>query len=297
MIGVYGAPPADLAPVPKCAVQTSPLTPGGADLRGIAEGGLDAVTILAPPGTLERQYVLAQALRAVKVGGTLTVLATKAKGGSRLGAALKAFGCDVAEMGKRHHRLCVTQRPATVTGLDQALAAGSPRQIEGLGWSQPGVFSWDRLDPGTTLLLEQLPALGGRGADFGCGVGLLARQVLSAPAVTELNLIDIDSRAIDCARRNIDDTRTRLTWGDVREAALTDLDFVVMNPPFHDGGSEDRTLGQAFIAAASQALRKGGVCWLVANRHLPYEAALAERFAHVRLRHEGRAFKVYEAVV
>ena len=46
------------------------------------------------------------------------------------------------------------------------------------------------------------------------------------------------------------------------------LDFVVMNPPFHDGGAEDKALGVAFIEAAARMLARRGACWLVANRHL-----------------------------
>ena len=56
------------------------------------------------------------------------------------------------------------------------------------------------------------------------------------------------------------------------------LDFVVMNPPFHDGGAEDRLLGQTFIRQAAIMLRRGGLLWVVANRHLPYEAVLGELF-------------------
>ena len=63
----------------------------------------------------------------------------------------------------------------------------------------------------------------------------------------------------------------------------------------HDGGGEDKTLGQAFIASAAAALRKGGLLWIVANRHLPYEAILAESFAKVRLVEEGGGYKVFEA--
>ena len=61
--------------------------------------------------------------------------------------------------------------------------------VEGLGlWSQPGVFSWNRIDPGSALLAQTLPALSGKGADFGCGVGYLAHTVLASPAVTHLTL-------------------------------------------------------------------------------------------------------------
>ena len=85
-------------------------------------------------------------------------------------------------------------------------------------------------------------------------------------------------------------------WADVRRAPeLADLDFIVMNPPFHDGGAEDKSLGQAFIGRAHAILRKGGVLWLVANRHLPYEAALNAQFARVTLKAQVSGYKVYEA--
>jgi len=68
-----------------------------------------------------------------------------------------------------------------------------------------------------------------------------------------------------------------------------------MNPPFHDHGVEDRELGEAFIRRARQILRAGGTLWIVANRHLPYEAVLNELFAEVALKGEDRSFKVCEA--
>jgi 16S rRNA (guanine1207-N2)-methyltransferase len=137
--------------------------------------------------------------------------------------------------------------------------------------------------------------MAGQGADFGCGVGYLAHGVLSAPKVTALHLIDIDRRAVECARRNAADPRVTLAWADARSARLSDLDFVVMNPPFHDAGHEDKALGQAFIQAAGAALRKGGVLWMVANRHLPYERVLAEVFRTVDLRAEIAGYKLFEA--
>ena len=82
---------------------------------------------------------------------------------------------------------------------------------------------------------------------------------------------------------------------DQASSPLTGLDFVVTNPPFHDGGTEDRELGKAFIRCAASALRKGGALWLVANRHLPYEPVLASAFARVDVRREQGGYKVFEA--
>jgi len=205
---VYGDPPVALAAPAAGAAQVSPLTPGASALEAMADASLDSVVMLAPPGTVERRYALAQALRALKPGGRLTALAPKDRGGSRLGKDLQAFGCAVGESARRHHRICVASRPEAPEGLDQAIRDGGPQQLGGL-WTQPGVFSWDRVDPGTALLLETLPPLAGAGADFGCGVGLLALKVLDEPAVRRLTLVDVDRRAVDAARRNVTDPRAR----------------------------------------------------------------------------------------
>ena len=93
------------------------------------------------------------------------------------------------------------------------------------------------------------------------------------------------------------DPRARFEWTDARTLEGTgDLDFVVTNPPFHDGGAEDQRLGQAFIQKAAAMLGKGGVLWLVANRHLPYEADLNAAFKRVTKVADAGGYKVYEAV-
>ena len=293
---LYGAPTPGLIEVPVGAAQVSPLIPGSRDLAEMAAGSADEVFVLAPGGTLERDYVLAQALRVLKPGGVLTTFAPKDKGGSRLRKVLERFGCVVAEDARRHHRFCRVLRPEAPLGLEAAIAAGAPRLVLALGaWSQPGVFSWDRIDPGSARLMDLMPPLAGEGADLGCGVGLLAARVLASPKVEALTCLDIDRRAIACAEHNLDDPRARVIWGDARQSGLADLDFVVMNPPFHDGGAEDRALGVAFVQAAAAMLRKGGTCWLVANRHLPYEAPLAAGFAHVDVRADAGGYKIIEA--
>ncbi|MDT5096183.1 MAG: rRNA (guanine1207-N2)-methyltransferase [Mycobacterium sp.] len=296
--GIYGKPPADVVETPRDAIQFSPLMPGASELVSQADGSLASMTILAPPGTLERRYTLALALRAVAPGSTVVALAPKDQGGTRLRKELQAFGCMTEETARRHHRIVTCKRPDRLTAIDEALAAGGPQLLPDFGlWSQPGVFSWDRIDPGSALLLQHLPALSGRGADFGCGVGVLARAVLASPKVAQLTLVDIDRRAVQAAQRNLDDARLSFRWIDVRDPNpdLAALDFVVMNAPFHDAGTEDRGLALNFVKRAAEALRPGGVCWLTANRHLPYEGAMKPLFKRVDLTIETGGYKIYEA--
>ncbi len=296
--GVYGHPADGLKLDVAGAVQVSPLIPGAETLEGLEEASLQDLVMVAPPGTVERRYAIARGLAALAPDAPFTILAPKDRGGSRLGEELRAFGCTFEETGKRHHRICAGRKPAAPTGVAEAVEAGRPRLVEGLGlWSQPGVFSWDRLDPGTAVLLDHLPALAGRGADFGCGIGVLAKAALASAKVKAVTLIDIDRRAVDAARRNVEDARAEIRWADLKTGmtGLANLDFVVMNPPFHLGGNEDQALGQGFVQRAATALRRGGVLWLTANRHLPYETVLKPLFARVETRAEARGFKIIEA--
>lgn len=300
LFGVYGAPPQELAETPAGALQLSPLVPGSQAIEDLPDAAMAGAVVLAPPGTLERRYVLAHAVRALAAGARLTVLAPKDKGGARIEGELEAFGCAVEVASRRHFRICTMWRPTQPVGLAAAMEDGAPRRIEGLGlWSQPGVFSWDRIDAGSAMLAAELPRFAGIGADLGCGIGTLARAVLAAsPEVARLTLVDADRRAVDCARRNVEDARARFQWADVRDLAFDagGIDFVVMNPPFHDGGAEDRALGQSFIRRAAEILKPGGRCWLVANRHLPYEAAMAPVFKTVRAVQQRDGYKICEAV-
>jgi 16S rRNA (guanine1207-N2)-methyltransferase len=296
---VYGAPPAELVAVDRSAVQLSPLVPGAAVLEDVAPATFDHFAMLAPAGRLERRYALALALRSTKPGAAFTALAAKDKGGLRLAEDLAALGCDVTETARRHHRICALFRPETINGVDAAIAEGGPRILSDVAlWSQPGLFNWDRIDPGSALLAAHLTDLKGAGADLGSGLGILAKAAFASPAVRTLTLIDIDRRAIEVSRRNVTDPRATFRWADVTKPhpSLTDLDFVIMNPPFHDGGVEDRALGLAFIRRAAEMLRTGGRCWLVANRHLPYEATIRQVFKRFDLRADAAGFKVYEAI-
>jgi 16S rRNA (guanine1207-N2)-methyltransferase len=294
---VYGAPPPSLANVASDTRQTSPLVPGAALLDEIEPGSATGMTMVVPPGTIERRYALATALQALAPGGWLIALGPKDKGGSRIHKELEAFGCAVAEESKNHWRICRTARPDKLPGVEQAIEDGTPRFDEALGlWTQPGIFSWDRIDEGSALLIEALPPLSGHGVDLGCGLGLLTRAVLENADVSAVEAVELDARALAAARRNVADPRAHFHWLDVRAGlSFSGLDFVVMNPPFHSGGADDVALGRAFVQQARKVLRPGGELWMVANRHLPYEAELALLFSKVDEMTKSARFKVVRA--
>ena len=147
----------------------------------------------------------------------------------------------------------------TVAGRGYALTAAS------------GVFSADRLDPGTTVLLRKadLPTAATTGAllDLGCGYGPIACVLASeAPAAT-VYAIDVNARArelagVNAAALGLSDRLHVLRPEDVPDGVS--FAEIWSNPPTHVGKAELHRLLQRWLPR----LAPGGVAWLVINRHL-----------------------------
>ena len=175
---------------------------------------------------------------------------------------------------------------------------GGLREISGFT-VQAGIFSSDHVDPGSQLLADQLPAhLHGNVADLGAGWGFLSDAVLKrCPKIERLDLFEADSRALDCARQNLAGHLREIAfhWHDVTTGLPGTYDAIVMNPPFHTGQATDVDLGRAFLKVAAASLRRGGKLLLVANRQLPYEAALEASGLAWRKTAEDRIYKILSA--
>jgi len=251
-----------------------------------------AAIVCLPRSREAARALIAQAAAEVAPGGVVVVDGQKTDG---IDTALKDLRArvDLSEsLAKAHGKLA-----SFAAGPDLSDWAARPRQIEGGFQTLPGVFSADGADRGSMLLASALPAkFGGRVADLGAGWGYLARAILVYPGVRRLDLVEAEADALACARVNVTDDRARFHWADAtgfRPDTL--LDVVVMNPPFHHGRDADPGLGAAFIQAARRMLAPNGALWLVANRHLPYDAALTDAFLEHREVAGDGAFRVIHA--
>lgn len=257
----------------------------------------------------ESRALLAEAVARVEgKDGVVIASVPNSEGAKAVEADLARIAGPVSTLSK--HKCRVFWARPNAGGGDAALAArwrslDAPRPIlegtalEGRFKSRPGVFAWDRVDPASVLLADQLPqGLAGRAADLGAGWGFLSDALLRrCPGITSLHLYEAEARALDLARENLAPHAGRAAlefrWHDVTAGLPDRYDVIVTNPPFHDHGRATRPdIGRAFIQAAAQALVPGGVLWLVANRHLPYEQALAEGFAEVDTVAQQAGFKV-----
>ncbi|TBR38933.1 MULTISPECIES: class I SAM-dependent methyltransferase [Dyella] len=268
-----------------------------------------SMTLVLPPRQRnEARAVLARAVEHARDAGVVLVCVPNAEGAKSAQSDLEQLAGPVASVSKHKCRI-FWARPVTERIDAAMLRAWSDddevrRNAAGY-WSRPGLFAWDRVDLASALLAGSLPGdLRGRFADIGAGYGYLSTQVLAQCAgVESIDLYEAEARAIEPARRNMADTvqamgRTvpsEVFWHDVTVGLKGRYDVIVSNPPFHQGREDLPSLGRAFIHAAAQALVPEGRFWMVANRHLPYEATLAERFNDVRTVVTQEGFKVMEA--
>ncbi|MCY7312850.1 MAG: class I SAM-dependent methyltransferase [Pseudoxanthomonas sp.] len=265
------------------------------------------VLVLPPRQREEARALFARALSLCADGGVVVASITNSEGARSGEADLKQLAGLGGSLTKYHCRVFWSQsRSATQDSplLAQWSALDAPRPILDARFrSRPGVFAWDRIDPASALLVEHLPAnLVGKGADLGAGYGYLSAEILSRCAqVTALDLYEAEARALDLARHNLVSFEAQAAlgyrWHDVTIGLPEQYDFIVSNPPFHTQSRADRPdVGRRFIAVAAESLRPGGRLYLVANRHLPYEAVLNASFGQVRVLGERDGFKVIEAI-
>ena len=266
------------------------------------------VLLLPPRQRDEARALFARALGHLMPGGTLLASMPNAEGAKSGEADLAKLAGAVQHLSK--HKCRVFWSTPAAADIDRALLAqwlalDTPREIMPGYVSRPGLFAWDRIDRASALLAAHLPTdLHRRVADLGAGYGYLASQVVArCPHVGAIDLYEAEARALEPARINLQnavracgrDVAVAVHWHDVTRGLPQRYDAIVSNPPFHQGRADLPELGRAFIASAADALLPDGRLFIVANRHLPYEAILAARFREVRPLVTQEGFKVIEA--
>jgi 16S rRNA (guanine1207-N2)-methyltransferase len=284
------------------------LARAGASFAGSADGN-GLVLLLPPRQRDEARALFAQAVRRAGNGGVVVACQPNNEGARSGEADLARLAGTVQDLSR--HKCRVYWSRIDGARIDHVLLDGwhaldAPRPIADGRWmSRPGLFAWDRVDTASALLVEHLPAgLRGRVADLGAGYGYLAGEVVRRCAgVAAIDLYEAEQRAEEPARANLAqacrdagrDVAFAFRWHDVTRGLADRYDAIVSNPPFHQGRADQPELGRAFIESAADALQPHGAFWLVANRHLAYEATLAARFETVRIVETRDGFKVIEA--
>ncbi len=267
----------------------------GVDVGPEPEGGdFDLALVLAGRHRGRNENWIAQAWNRLKANGLIVVAGARDDG---IDSLRKRVAAQVGIEGalSKYHGVAFWLRKdrsaaAPFGDLDETI-------VDGRFVTAPGMFSSGRVDPGSRLLAQNLPAeLKGDAADFCAGWGYLSVELLDrCPAISSVELYEADYASLEAAHRNLAGARapTGFNWADLAaEPVGRRFDVIVMNPPFHQSRAAEPDLGKRMIDAAARALKPGGQLFVVANRGLPYEAEIKRVLREPREIARDGSFKV-----
>lgn len=277
---------AELVPVQGFRPAFRALEQQGYRVLAHAEGeGFDAALILAGRHRGRSENLIAEAIERTRPGALIVIAGSKDDGIASLRKRVTELLSIEGSLPKHHGLVFWFLRPQDAREAAAALRANNGEHlVEGRFHTAPGMFSFDRIDPGSRLLLASLPDdISGATADFAAGWGYLAAELARRfGRITQLDLYEADIEALDMAKRNVEPQAAapRFIWHDViAEPVGQKYRTIVMNPPFHRSRAAEPEIGQEMIRAAARALQPGGRLFLVANRPLPYEGVLKVSFS------------------
>jgi 16S rRNA (guanine1207-N2)-methyltransferase len=167
--------------------------------------------------------------------------------------------------------------------------------------SYPGVFSHGELDPGTSLLLDRLPAEPvERALDWGCGSGILGAALRLLHPSARVDLVDTNALALRSARETLAANGLSADLArasDGLSEAGEGYDLIVSNPPFHSGVQTAFAVTERFIREARGHLHPSGRLLLVTNAFINYFPVLREVFPVVSVPVETSRYRIIEARV
>jgi len=133
--------------------------------------------------------------------------------------------------------------------------------------SNNGLFSCDRVDGASILLLEHIPGLlaGERLLDLGCGYGVLG-IVLARKYGVDLTFSDVNGVALAYATRNaaLNDVAAKAVHSDGFDGISDMFRYITLNPPIHAGKD---VMYRLYEGAAMHLLPEGTFYVIIQKKH------------------------------
>ncbi len=133
--------------------------------------------------------------------------------------------------------------------------------------SDNGVFSKDRVDFGTNVLLNSLEDLSNIKSvlDVGCGIGVIGISLAKKYSHLNVHMVDVNEKAVMLTNENIklnklDNAKTYISniYSEVRDA----YDLVISNPPIRAG----KDVVHGIASGAKDKLNDGGLFYAVVQK-------------------------------
>ncbi len=133
-------------------------------------------------------------------------------------------------------------------------------------YSDNGVFSKDKFDYGTRLLLDSIDIskLSGNVLDLGCGIGVVGIILGTINKCINIDMVDINERAISLVRDNLtlNKVKANAFSSDVYSNVNKKYDYIITNPPIRAG----KEVVRKFLLGGYDYLNDNGILYFVMRK-------------------------------
>ena len=133
-------------------------------------------------------------------------------------------------------------------------------------YSDNGVFSKDKFDYGTRLLLDSIDIskLSGNVLDLGCGIGVVGIILGTINKNINIDMIDINDRALSLVRDNLtlNKVKANVFSSDVYSNVNKKYDYIITNPPIR----AVQEVVRKFLLGGYDYLNDNGILYFVMRK-------------------------------
>ncbi|MGE8540210.1 MAG: methyltransferase [Acinetobacter sp.] len=268
----------------------------------VPETDFEQAVIFVPKSKELLNYVLHNVLSRLKAGSSVFLVGEKKGGVERAAKQLQPYGSAIKLDSARHCQMwqltsntSPEQRP--VSSWIQEYTVNTPNGELSI-CALPGVFSQNKLDVGTAVLLPYLSQVtSGKIADFGCGAGVISAYLAKLNPKNRIFALDVDAFALASTKFTFEKNNLLPEQLEIKavsgiEDAPLFLHAIVSNPPFHQGIHTDYNASENLCKTSRRHLKSGGELWIVANRFLNYPVLIEQSFGRYTTKTDQQGFKV-----
>ena len=133
-------------------------------------------------------------------------------------------------------------------------------------YSDNGVFSKDRFDYGTRVLLNSvdIDKLFGNVLDLGCGLGVVGIILGTFNKGINIDMVDINERAINLTKNNLilNNVKANVFDSDIYSNINNKYDCIITNPPIRAG----KNVVRGFLLGSYDYLNDDGILYFVMRK-------------------------------
>lgn len=167
-------------------------------------------------------------------------------------------------------------------------------------YTDNGVFSKDRVDFGTNVLLNSLDDISHikKCLDVGCGVGIIGLSIAKKYDFIDVDMVDVNEKAIALAIENSKMNKInhcKCFISDVYSNVVDMYDMIISNPPIRAG----KTIVHKIASESIKHLNINGVFYAVVQKKQgadSFEKKLIEVFGNVEIINKKNGYIIFKSI-